>query len=74
MYGKEYFPYLLFKDGGAIVYFAKIIQWEFPNFSVENYFEKLGKLNDQIKVKGYIESKEHRFIIVCRNKRLYTVK
>lgn len=26
----EYFPYLRFKDIGAIVYFAKIIEWEFP--------------------------------------------
>lgn len=36
LYSKEYFPYLRFKDIGAIVYFAKIIEWEFPNFSVEN--------------------------------------
>ncbi|NFE93534.1 class I SAM-dependent methyltransferase [Clostridium botulinum] len=66
LYSKEYFPYLRFKDIGAIVYFAKIIEWEFPNFSVENCFDKLCKLNEEINVKGYIESIEHRFIIVCR--------
>ncbi|MGL4731998.1 MAG: class I SAM-dependent methyltransferase [Clostridium sp.] len=68
LYADEFFPYLRFKDVGAIVYFAKIIQWEFPNFSVDNCFEELCKLNEQIKDKGYIESIEHRFIIVCRKK------
>lgn len=69
LYGDEYFPYLRFKDIGAIVYFAKIIQWEFPNFSVENCFEELCKLYDDISLTGYIESIEHRFIIVCRKKK-----
>lgn len=67
LYGQEYFPYLRFKEAGAIVYFAKIIEWEFPDFSVENCFEKLYKLNKEVEAKGYIESIEHRFIIVCGN-------
>lgn len=66
LYANEYFPYLRFKDIGAIVYFAKIIEWEFPNFSVENSFEKLCKLNEDINTKGYVESFEHRYIVVCR--------
>lgn len=66
LYAEEYFPYLRFKDIGAIVYFAKVIEWEFPNFSVENCFEELCKLDEELKEKGYIESLEHRFIIVCR--------
>ena len=67
IYQNEYFPYLRFKDIGAIVYFAKIIEWEFPNFSVDNCFLALCKLNEELKLKGYIESFEHRFILVCRN-------
>lgn len=66
LYAKEYFPYLRFKDIGAIVYFAKIIEWEFPNFSVDSCFKELCELNEELKEKGYIESFEHRFIIVCR--------
>lgn len=65
-YAKEFFPYLRFKDIEALVYFAKIIQWEFPNFSVDNCFEKLCKLQDVLKINGYIESLEHRFILVCK--------
>lgn len=68
IYHNEYFPYLRFKDIGAIVYFAKIIEWEFPNFSVDNCFTALCKLNEELKPKGYIESLEHRFILVCRKK------
>ncbi|MBM7833317.1 class I SAM-dependent methyltransferase [Clostridium sardiniense] len=67
IYQNEYFPYLRFYDVGAIVYFAKIIEWEFPNFSVDNCFDELCKLNDELKTKGYIESFEHRFIVVCKN-------
>lgn len=39
---------------------------EFPNFSIDKCFEELCKLNEEINVKGYIESIEHRFIIVSR--------
>ena len=66
LHSEECFPYLRFKDVGAIVYFAKIIEWEFPNFSVENCFKELRKLNEEIKDNGYIESIEHRFIIACK--------
>ncbi|MDR7870116.1 MAG: methyltransferase domain-containing protein [Tissierellaceae bacterium] len=66
LYAREFFPFLRFKDIGAIVYFAKTIEWEFPNFSVDSCFQELCELNEEIKVKGYVESIEHRFIIVCR--------
>ena len=68
-YAQEFFPFLRFKDVGAIVYFAKIIEWEFPNFSVDSCFKELCELNEEIKDKGYFESIEHRFIIVCRNRK-----
>ena len=69
LYAREFFPFLRFKDIRAIVYFAKIIEWEFPNFSVDSCFQELCELNEEIKVKGYIESIEHRFIIVCRKQK-----
>lgn len=66
LFAKEFFPYLRFKDIGAIVYFAKIIEWEFPNFSVDGCFDELCKLNKELDTKGYVESIEHRFIIISR--------
>lgn len=63
---EEYFPKLKFFDIGALVYFARIIEWEFPNFSVDRCFEKLCQLQSIVEQQGYIESEEHRFIIVAQ--------
>ena len=68
LYKNEYYPYLRFYDIGAIVYFAKIIEWEFPNFSVDNCFDELCSLHKELKDKSYIESYEHRFVIVALKK------
>ncbi|MFY9177647.1 MAG: hypothetical protein WAO80_09775, partial [Caldicoprobacterales bacterium] len=68
----EYFPTLKFLDVGAVVYFAKIIEWEFPNFSVEGCFQELCQLQKLIEQQGFIESKEHRFIIVAQKPKSLT--
>ncbi len=60
---KEIFPYLRFTNVGAFVYFAKIIEWEFPGFSVKEHLNVLYKLHDEVQYNGYIELKEHRFFI-----------
>lgn len=67
LYNNEYFPYLHFYDVGAIVYFAKIIEWEFSGFSVEGCFNELCSLHEELEGKPYIESYEHRFIIAAKN-------
>jgi SAM-dependent methyltransferase len=67
LYGNECFPLLRFYDVGAIVYFAKIIEWEFPNFSVDRCFEELCALQQELEEKTCIECYEHRFVIVSKN-------
>ena len=64
----ECFPKLKFFDVGALVYFAKIIEWEFPNFSVKNCFTQLCLLQSIVEKQGFFESKEHRFVIVAQKK------
>ena len=66
IYSCEAYPKLHFFDIGVIVFFAKIISWEFKGFSVEKSFDKLKELDRKIKEKGYIESTEHRFIIIAK--------
>lgn len=63
----ESFPYLRFYDVGAIVYYARIISWEFPGFSVERCFDTLYTMHLQIEQQGYVQTNEHRFLIVARN-------
>ena len=67
LYCDEIHPKQRFFDVGALVYFAKVIEWEFPGFSVDNCFDKLVAIHEIYKEQGYIESTEHRFIFVCRN-------
>lgn len=64
---EEYYPYLRFYDVGALVYLAKIIEWEFPDFSVDQCFEQLCKLQEIVEQNGFIESQEHRFLIIAQN-------
>ena len=63
---EEYFPKLKFFDVGALVYFAKIIEWEFPNFSVNSCFKQLCLLQTIVEEQGFVESKEHRFVIIAQ--------
>ena|SRR5665648_923601 len=62
----ECFPKHKFFDVGALVYFAKIIEWEFPNFSVDRCFEQLCLLQSIVEKQGFIESQEHRFFFVAQ--------
>lgn len=64
----ETFPFLRFYDVGALVYFAKIIEWEFPNFTVERCMDELLKCHEAVENKGYVESTEHRYMIVAVKK------
>lgn len=70
IYSNEYFPILKFYDLGAIAYFANIIKWEFINFNVKDNIDKFLILQEELNQKGYIFSKEHRFIIVTKKKEI----
>lgn len=67
IFSNEAFNEVRFFDVGAVVYFAKIIEWEFPNFSVNRNFDQLCALQDELVTNGYISSREHRFIIIAQN-------
>ena len=62
----EAFRPIRFYDIGALVWFARIIEWEFPGFSVSSCFNRLLELQSVIEEKGYIEGTTHRYLIVAR--------
>lgn len=64
--GRESFPRLRFFDVGAVVFFAKVIPWEFPGFTVDGCFDALLDLQREIEVRGSVESIEHRFFLLAR--------
>jgi hypothetical protein len=62
----EVFKPIRFYDVGAFVWFARVIVWEFPDFSVDRCFEQLLQLQQLIEDKGFIEGTIHRYMIVAR--------
>lgn len=63
---QEAFRPIKFYDVGALVWFAHIIEWEFPNFTVEHCLPKLFSAQQVLEEQGCIEGKIHRILMVAR--------
>lgn len=64
--GKECYRPIRFYDVGALVWFARIIEWEFPGFSVDTCRDRLLNAQRILERNGCIEGKIHRFLLVAR--------
>ena len=64
--GQEVFRPIRFYDVGALVWFARIIEWEFPGFSVDACIPQLMEAQRQIEDNGFVEGRIHRFMLVAR--------
>jgi len=62
----EAFRPIRFYDIGAFVWFARIIEWEFPDFSVDNCFENLLKMQKTVEETGCVEGTIHRYYLVSK--------
>ncbi len=63
---EECFRPIRFYDVGALVWFARVIPWEFPDFSVDSHLENLLTAQRILEEIGHIESKTHRFLLVAK--------
>jgi len=63
---EESFTPLRFFDTGALVFFAKVINWEFHDFNVDACLPALETIDREIAENGYIEGTEHRFLLVAK--------
>jgi len=63
---EECFRPIKFTDIGALVWFARIIEWEFIDFSVEACMEQLFKAQEILEQRGAVEGTTHRFLIVAK--------
>lgn len=64
--GEECFRPIRFYDVGALVWFARIIQWEFPDFSVDSSLEQLLNAQRILEETGVLEGLVHRFLLVAQ--------
>lgn len=55
-----------FFDIGALVFYAKMCVWEFPNLSVGTHFDKLCKLQKEVQKDGFTVGHGHRFLLAAR--------
>jgi len=55
-----------FYDVGAFVWFAHIIEWEFPGFSVDRCLEQLVKMQEKIENGESIQGTIHRYLLVAK--------
>lgn len=70
MQGEEVFRPIRFFDVGALVWFARIIQWEFPDFSVDTHLENLLSAQRILEEHGSVDGSIHRFLLVVRKEKL----
>ena len=64
----ECFRPIRFFDVGALVWFARIIQWEFPDFSVDTHLDRLRIAQGILEESGCIAGGIHRFLLVAQKK------
>lgn len=57
---------IYFYDTAALVWFARVIIWEFVDFSVERCFSQLLEVEREIAKKGFVEGQVHRFYFVMK--------
>ena len=63
---QEYFSAIRFFDVGALVWFARIIEWEFPGFSVDDCTDALLNAQRLLDDNGVIEGRTHRFLLIAQ--------
>lgn len=64
----ECFRPIRFFDVGALVWFARIIQWEFPDFAVDTHLPGLLKAREMIDEQGFVEGSTHRFLLIAEKR------
>lgn len=55
-----------FYDVGAFVWFARVIEWEFPGFSVDGCLDRLLELQKRVERDGKIAGRAHRYLIAAK--------
>ncbi|MBE6758788.1 MAG: methyltransferase domain-containing protein [Ruminococcaceae bacterium] len=63
---QECFTPIRFFDIGALVWFARVIPWEFSGFSVDSCLDHLLEAQRRLEADGCVEGRAHRFMLVAK--------
>ncbi len=61
---EEAFRPICFFDVGALVWFARVLPWEFPGFSVDTCLERLCLAQERLMREGALTGRIHRYLLV----------
>lgn len=64
--GQEAFQPIIFWDVGALVWFARVLPWEFPGFSVRRCLDRLYRAQQALERDGKLQGRIHRFLVVAQ--------
>ncbi|MBR4866546.1 MAG: class I SAM-dependent methyltransferase [Clostridia bacterium] len=64
--GGEHYGSIRFFDVGALVWFARIIVWEFPGFSVDTCLPRLLEAEKLLRERGSLDGRTHRFLLITK--------
>ena len=64
----ECFRPIKFFDVGALVWFARIIEWEFPEFTVDSCLPQLLNAQRILEKRGSLDAVIHRFMLVAQKR------
>lgn len=70
--GQECFQPIRFYDVGALVWFARIIEWEFPDFSVGTHLDNLLNAQRVLEEQGSINASIHRFLLLAQKQETFS--
>lgn len=62
----ECFRPMRFFDVGALVWFARVLPWEFPGFSVDTHLDALIHAQQLLEKQGFLAGSIHRFLLVAQ--------
>jgi SAM-dependent methyltransferase len=65
---EEAFPPTRFRDFEAMIYYLKAVPWQIPDFSIARYFHRLEALDREFKLRGELEVKAHRFLLIAEKR------
>lgn len=63
---EECFRPICFYDVGALVWFARVLPWEFPEFSVDTHRAQLQNAQQILEEAGCLKGNTHRFLLVAQ--------
>lgn len=66
--GREHRGQMRFSDTGALVWFARVLPWEFPDFSAAQCADRLFRAEEILQEQGFLSGTIHRYFLAAEKR------